>query len=149
MGAGKQSQIIRFEWLMLLPVSRDIVPHTCKFLSFLLVFYVFVCGGCGTFEYLVCTPRNGLCVSTCMKERSYNILFKNCQIVFCLKGCLPACISVHHMCAWCLRRSGEDMISSVTGVTNDCELPCGCWELSLNSLQEQPVLYPLDHLPIP
>jgi hypothetical protein len=26
------------------------------------------------------------------------------------------------------------------GVTDDCELPCGCWEANLGPLQEQPVL---------
>ena len=29
--------------------------------------------------------------------------------------------------------------SSGTGVTNSCELTCGCWQLNLDPLEEQPV----------
>jgi hypothetical protein len=32
------------------------------------------------------------------------------------------------------------IMSLGTGVTNDCELPCGCWEATLGSLSQQPVL---------
>ena len=35
-----------------------------------------------------------------------------------------------------------------TGVTGDGELPCGCWELNLGPLEEQPMLEPLSHLSI-
>jgi hypothetical protein len=27
------------------------------------------------------------------------------------------------------------------GITDSCELPCGCWELDLSPLEEQPVLF--------
>jgi hypothetical protein len=27
-----------------------------------------------------------------------------------------------------------------TGVIDDCELPCGCWELNLDALEEKPIL---------
>jgi hypothetical protein len=30
--------------------------------------------------------------------------------------------------------------SPETGVTDSCELPCWCWELNLDPLEEQPVL---------
>jgi hypothetical protein len=33
----------------------------------------------------------------------------------------------------------EGVRSPVTGVTDSCELPCGCWELSLGPLEDQPV----------
>ena len=36
---------------------------------------------------------------------------------------------------WC-----EGIRSSGTGVTYSCELPCGCWELNLGLLEEEPVL---------
>jgi hypothetical protein len=35
---------------------------------------------------------------------------------------------------------GEAVGSPGTGVTDRCELPCGCWELSPGPLEEQPVL---------
>ena len=34
----------------------------------------------------------------------------------------------------------EGIRSPGTGVTNSCELPCGCWDLNLGLLEEQPVL---------
>ena len=34
---------------------------------------------------------------------------------------------------------GEAVGSPGTGVTDRCELPCGCWELSPGPLEEQPV----------
>ena len=36
---------------------------------------------------------------------------------------------------WC-----EGIRSPGTGVTDSCELPCGCWELNLCPLGEQPAL---------
>ena len=27
-----------------------------------------------------------------------------------------------------------------TGITDRCELPCGCWELNLGHLEEQPMI---------
>jgi len=42
-----------------------------------------------------------------------------------LIGLLPAC---------------EGVRIPETGVTNSCELPCGCWKLSLGPLEEQPEL---------
>lgn len=38
---------------------------------------------------------------------------------------LTSCMSIHHMCAWCLRSPDPG-----TGVTDDSELPCECWEPS-------------------
>ena len=36
--------------------------------------------------------------------------------------------------------SAEEKVGcSETGVTDDSELPCGCWELNLGLLEEQPV----------
>jgi hypothetical protein len=40
-------------------------------------------------------------------------------------GVLPAYMSVHHVCALCLRRSEEGVHLSETGATNGCRLPCG------------------------
>jgi len=41
---------------------------------------------------------------------------------------LPACMS------------GEGVRASGTGVIDSCELPCGCWDLNLGLLEEQPAL---------
>jgi hypothetical protein len=32
-------------------------------------------------------------------------------------------------------------LTSGTGVKDGCELPCGCWELNLGPLEEQPLLF--------
>lgn len=37
------------------------------------------------------------------------------------------------------RRTEEGIVSSATGVTNYCELPCQCWEFYLGPLKEQPL----------
>jgi hypothetical protein len=49
---------------------------------------------------------------------------------------LYGCLSGHHMHVWCLQRSEDP----ATGVANSCEPPCGCWELNLSPLKEQPVI---------
>ena len=71
----------------------------------------------------------------------YNLL---CALIFCLNVCLC-----------------EGIRSLGTGVTDSCELLCGCWELNLSPLEEQPVLltvepftepsdhHDLSHLPLP
>jgi hypothetical protein len=43
-----------------------------------------------------------------------------------------------HWCFVCVRLSDS-------GVTDGCELSCGCWELNLGSLEEESS-YPLSHL---
>jgi hypothetical protein len=44
-----------------------------------------------------------------------------------------ACICVYalHMCLVPTEARREHQILSRTGVTDGCELPCGCWELNL------------------
>ena len=39
----------------------------------------------------------------------------------------------------CMFMSGS-RIPPGTGVTDSCEMPCGCWELNLSLLEEQPML---------
>lgn len=41
-------------------------------------------------------------------------------------------------------RPEEGMGSPETEVTDDCELPYGCWGLNLDPLEEQPVLLTAD-----
>ena len=48
---------------------------------------------------------------------------------------LPACMSVPPL-SLCQRRPEEGVRSHTT---DGCEPPCGCWELSLGPLEEQPV----------
>lgn len=50
---------------------------------------------------------------------------------------LHACMSVHHICAWCCQRPEEGVRSRGTGVTNSCELTRGHWQLNLDPLEEQ------------
>ena len=51
--------------------------------------------------------------------KKYSIILWVCQ-----GGVLLACMS-------------ESVGSSGTGITDSCELPCGCWELNLGPLQEE------------
>ena len=51
---------------------------------------------------------------------------------------LSACMSVHHMCA--VQKVTRGHWSLGTEVTDSCEVPCGCWELNLGLLVEQPLL---------
>lgn len=54
---------------------------------------------------------------------------------------LPTCMSVRHVCAWCLSRPEVGIESSGTGVRGSCEPPWGCcWEPSSSLLQAQQVL---------
>jgi hypothetical protein len=57
-------------------------------------------------------------------------------------GVLPACMSVHTMHAVPTQaRRVEGIRTSGTGVTVCCKLLCGCWELKLGLLEDQPVLF--------
>ena len=61
---------------------------------------------------------------------------ENCKIIGKLCVCVRAralvfCLDV------CLYEGAR---SSGTGVTDCCELPCGCWELNKGPLEEQPVV---------
>jgi E3 ubiquitin-protein ligase NEDD4 len=49
---------------------------------------------------------------------------------------LLARMSVYHVGAWCLWRPDESAGSSETGLTDDCEPPCRCWELNPSPLQK-------------
>jgi hypothetical protein len=53
---------------------------------------------------------------------------------------LPACMSVHHVSAWCPGSSEEGIRSPGTGVIDGCGALCGCWEPKLGPLGKQPVL---------
>ena len=62
-------------------------------------------------------------------------------------GILLTCKSVHHMHARCLSRSEEDFRSSRIGVTEGCELPCGCWE-QIKPVSSGRAARALNHWPI-
>lgn len=51
-------------------------------------------------------------------------------------GVLPACMFSNI----CVPGADEHIRSPGTRVKDGCELPCGCWVLNLNPLDEQPVL---------
>lgn len=53
---------------------------------------------------------------------------------------LLVCMSVHHMCAYCPWRTGEDIRFSRTKATGVCEPLCRYQESNLDPLAEQPVL---------
>lgn len=62
-----------------------------------------------------------------------------CNIFTCLFflsmcGALPAPVSVHHI------HAESPAGPNGTGVTDGCELACGCWESNRGSLKEQSVI---------
>ena len=50
---------------------------------------------------------------------------------------------------WCLWKPDEVIKYSETEVTDDCELPCGWWEMNLGPLKEQQVLLTTELPPQP
>jgi len=68
-------------------------------------------------EIIVTYPHHYLpCVWLCFKFYFF------CNMHMCV---LPACMSIHHVCAWCLWKP-EGVTHSGTRVTNGRALPCGC-----------------------
>lgn len=59
---------------------------------------------------------------------------------FASKRVLSTCMSVCCVCFWCLMRPEEDVESPGTGIISSCKLLCGCWDLNLIPLEEQPML---------
>ena len=51
-------------------------------------------------------------------------------------GVLPVSISVYHLYVWCQWRPDEGTGSPGTGITDSCDLSCGCLELNLGPLKE-------------
>lgn len=69
------------------------------------------------------------------------ILFKKISFIFSLHIWVLACMYVCALhSAWCPQKSKHDVGLPGTEVTKGCELPYGCWEVNLGSLQEQHVL---------
>ena len=58
----------------------------------------------------------------------YSFLKRFLKILFLFYG--------HH---WCFACMCEGVKSPKTGVTDCCELPCGCWEVNWDPLEEQSV----------
>lgn len=52
-------------------------------------------------------------------------------------------VYIPHMCLVCTE-TREHFVSPGTGVIHGFELPCGCWEPNLGSLEEDPVLSPTE-----
>lgn len=72
----------------------------------------------------------------------YLINFILCLCMFCLLVCK------HTACIQCPQRPEKGKRSPGTGVTDNCELPCGCWKQpGFSKRRKSPS--PLSHLPIP
>lgn len=67
--------------------------------------------------------------------------------LFTISVCMDVfvCVSMHHEHARCSQRSGDSTGFSRMGVTDNRELPCGCWESNQVPQEEQPVLLALNH----
>ena len=53
------------------------------------------------------------------------------------------------MSTWYRQKLEEGVRPPGNGVTDSCELPCGCWESNPHPLEEQPLLLTVSHLPEP
>jgi E3 ubiquitin-protein ligase NEDD4 len=49
-------------------------------------------------------------------------------------------MSMHHIQEWYLQRPEEGLGSPGTGDVEDCEPPCGCWDLNSGPSEDQSVL---------
>ena len=75
-------------------------------------------------------------ISTNQKNLPLTIQISSCfNFNFMYMGVLPACMFVYHVCHWWQQRTKNGIRSSETGVIDDCEPLCRCWELSLGSLE--------------
>ena len=63
---------------------------------------------------------------TCKGGHDFFFIIFNFYLVW--TDFLPAHMSVHHVCAWCLQRPEEGFRCLRTGVLNCCELPRGSWD---------------------
>lgn len=61
------------------------------------------------------------------------------EILFYVYECF-ACMHVYHVHVECSWRSEQGIGFPGTAVIDDCEAPCGRWELNLGLLQEQMLL---------
>lgn len=64
-------------------------------------------------------------------------------VIYFMHICVYLHVSVCTMCV-CLQKSAENTGSLQTGVLDDCEKLCGCWELDLGPLLEQQVPLPAE-----
>lgn len=63
---------------------------------------------------------------------------KRCLFLHMGISVLLVFVCIYHMYGSC--RPKEGVVSPVTGVMNNCEPPCRCWQSNLGPLEEQPVV---------
>jgi hypothetical protein len=71
-------------------------------------------------------PVSPCLIASLIKHMCFWVFFFQDLFILMCVGILPACLC-------------KGSRSSGTGVTDCCELPCGCWELNLDPLEEQPL----------
>lgn len=70
---------------------------------------------------VMCLQEMGPRDSRAWKLHLFFFLIDLCVWVFCL----PECMSVNYVPAWCPHGQEEGVESAETGVTDSCDLPCG------------------------
>jgi hypothetical protein len=124
-GAGELTQKIK-----VLPTK----PHDLRWIP-----STHIVGRKNWFPKVVLWPPPPACWHTCMyanKWVSWNS-FRFIYLVYMSVSCMY--IYTPHVCL-APRQSEEYNRFSGTGVTDSCELPCGCWEWNLAPLKEWPML---------
>lgn len=77
--------------------------------------------------HVVCAHVQRVEVALGFLDHDSHFPFK--RFLFCEYKCLPACESVHHVCASCPRTSEED-VGAQELVIDGCKPPCRCWKLN-------------------
>lgn len=82
----------------------------------------------------------------------HQVLPRPLFLLFVLTLCAPMfclCVCLCTICTQCPQRPEEDAGFLETGVTDDGEMPCGCWGWNLCPLGKQPVLLIIESSPCP
>jgi hypothetical protein len=74
--------------------------------------------------------RNPVSKKTTKQQKNHPSLFLEFYKILCIWVFTFMYVYVH-VCAWCPWMPEQGVGFPGTGVTVDCEMPCGCWELNL------------------
>lgn len=107
------------------------------------VFWVSLCrSDCSQTHYvdLVSLPLSPTSGITGVYPMSFWTLFIKVYFYFRVLGHLPTYVRVLQAHACCRHRAERGIRVPGTGGTGDGDMPCGCWESSLGSQLERPLL---------
>jgi hypothetical protein len=83
---------------------------------------------------LIVTLLLRVCMSPCLIYITYPVK------IFFLFMFMGVCVYVCALCVYSSCGDQKKVLGSLEQEVHSCELPCECWELNLDPLEEQPVL---------